>query len=519
MVKVVIMGAGIGGLAAAHELSKNQDYEIHIVERETIVGGQARSDVKPGVSLSENHTELCWHAISSGYVNFLQILSEVMDEEGIKAISHIRPLTRFIYAMDNKTHVETNNSFITRVDLINEGFKKLYGEPVPLVDQIKLKLFLLQAITICDERVSEFDNITWADYIADISPQVKRWILDSTSIYLGMDYKKISVAFVMQLIRHNALSPLVDSSHVFYSFDGPMNGVFLNVWKNYLERRGVVFHMSSRVVSLNRSACGYSIKSMRLMSNDAITEPVSEKELCADIFINAMGCESLAKLYPVEASEKFRKLSALGHQIQTQVLFYFPKPLLPHEQPTVLIMPDTPWFLMARIENTLWKSPFELLSVGIGIWDVKGELCGKVALECTRDELAQECWHQLQKSQHGLSIGAAMPRWDIWHSFYYDAGKREITTYEPKFSNNAGTLALRPTVKDNILNNLYHATAYTRTNMNVYNMESAAEAGIKAARSIQHIAEPSTMELSPLISFCRTVDSALLRLSNLFKFN
>lgn len=40
--KVIIIGAGIGGLTVAHELSK-YGYDITIYERNDIVGGLARS--------------------------------------------------------------------------------------------------------------------------------------------------------------------------------------------------------------------------------------------------------------------------------------------------------------------------------------------------------------------------------------------------------------------------------------------------------------------------------------------
>ncbi len=76
-----------------------------------------------------------------------------------------------------------------------------------------------------------------------------------------------------------------------------------------------------------------------------------------------------------------------------------------------------------------------------------------------------------------------MPEWSIWTSFY--DYKDSIHTYEPKFSNNIGTLKLRPDTNDKNFSNLYHATAYTKTTANIFNMESAVEAGVKAAAAIK----------------------------------
>ena len=46
--KVVVLGAGIGGMTVAHELahSKSKKYNIHVYERNDSVGGMARSSFK-----------------------------------------------------------------------------------------------------------------------------------------------------------------------------------------------------------------------------------------------------------------------------------------------------------------------------------------------------------------------------------------------------------------------------------------------------------------------------------------
>jgi hypothetical protein len=174
-----------------------------------------------------------------------------------------------------------------------------------------------------------------------------------------------------------------------------------------------------------------------------------------------------------------------SRQVQTQVLYYLNYRLQPiGSQPTILILPDTPWFLMVRIEGDLWETKCDYLSTGIGIWDVWG-YNGKKASECNRKEIAMECWDQIKKSKHNLKIPQFMPKWDIWHSFNYNTYTQKMDTWEPKFSNNVNTLKYRPNFKDDKIKNLYHANAYTKTDMNIYNMESGVEAGVKTAYLIQ----------------------------------
>lgn len=57
-------------------------------------------------------------------------------------------------------------------------------------------------------------------------------------------------------------------------------------------------------------------------------------------------------------------------------------------------------------------------------------------------------------------------------------------THEPKFSNNAGTAALRPGVRVDGVRNLYMCGAWTRSCVNNHSMEGAVETGNKAAAAV-----------------------------------
>ena len=51
---------------------------------------------------------------------------------------------------------------------------------------------------------------------------------------------------------------------------------------------------------------------------------------------------------------------------------------------------------------------------------------------------------------------------ELWYTYKYHNGL--MTTYEPKFSDNALTYQLEPRIHDkSILSNLYFATAYTKS--------------------------------------------------------
>lgn len=498
--KVYILGAGVGGLACAHELAKNSNYEINIYERNKEIGGQARSSV----SSEQKHSEYCWHAFSSGYRYFLNILDKVTDAKNVKLISHLKPLNKFIYAFNKKNYTEYGNSFITEINSVVNGFEKMYGYPIPFLDQLKLAQIFIRANTLCEKNLEKYDKIKWADYLGDVSPEVRRWVLDSTAIYLGMDYANLSTHFMFHLMRANNSTTLLDSTHVFYSLDGPMSEVLFDHWQTYLENKGVHFHLNRSVTSIDIE--NSIIHAFTVKCNDSEDEEHRIYLTKNDIIVNALSADQLAYLIPTTNNTL---LDLNSRQIQTQVLYYLPYRVQPiGTDPTIVILPDTPWFLMTRIEGDLWETETDYLSTGIGIWDTPG-ICGKPAIECTREELAIECWAQIYNSKHNLKLPITLPDWNIWNSFQYNNETKKMSTYEPKFSNNINTLIHRPNIKDKNIKNLYNATAYTKTNMNIFNMESGVEAGVKAALSIQGETIPEAKSDSPknwFFKFCQWVD-------------
>lgn len=483
--KVIIMGGGIGGLAAAHELAKFPDnFEVIVLEHNSHLGGQA---AELDGSSPKKHTALCWHAISSGYTHFLNIMDEIVDNNGIKVISYIKPLTKFIYAMDNSNHIEMDNSFVTNTNITQflKGYKKLYKEYPPFKDVVNILYLYLRANMICEEKLEYYDKFLWKDFIGKLSPKMKRWVLDSTSIYLGMDYNHLSTNVMLELMRKTQQNTQLDPQYVFYSFAGSMYNLLYKPWKSYLEDKGVTILLNHEVSKIYHIDGFNTISSIDVVNKN---KPVHvTKVITADTFVNAMDTKNIAKLYPIneEGTNDFTILHNISSQIQTQVLYYLPYRLQPiGTSPTVLIFPDSLWFLMIRIEGDIWETDnCDLLSCGIGIFDVHG-LNGKTASTCTREELAIECWNQICKSKHNLKLSQTLPKWDIWNSFDFNEETYKLDTYEPKFSNNVNTWHLRPDFNDKNIKNLYHATSYAKTFTNIYNMEGAAEAGFKTAKLI-----------------------------------
>lgn len=372
---------------------------------------------------------------------------------------------------------------------------------------------------MCEKRLNskKYDDMSWSDYVSNLSPELRRWAVDSTSIYLGMEYDEINAHLIMDLMRHNQSSPVLSNSYDFYSFNNSINMTWFDQWKEQLRENGVVFHMHN------------DIQEIVVDDNNAIKEIIvkdtwwnKKHVVSGDVFINGLSIENLGYLYPSTTPElklqhdDFNKLAERGHQIQTQILYRL-NSRINEDKNTVYILPDTPWFLMTRHEGSLWNlKDCDILSAGIGIWNKPG-LNGKCAINCSPEELAKECWEQMLKFDIPLPVN--MPEWDIWNNFEYSEEDEKIWTWEPKFSNNVGTLHIRPETKDKHIQNLYHATAYTHTSMNIFNMESAAEAGLKAAKTISNtdIIVNTSYKPNLFFKFIQWVDNLVLKISSSFQ--
>lgn len=474
------MGAGVGGLSCAHELIK-QGHNVYVFERNPEVGGQARSSYV-WEDDKKIHSEYCWHVVAQKYFNLWQLLKEIPFDDEKMVADNLKPITRYVYGREHTMseplderglNFLCSNSFLHYVSALSkmETLDKITAFDIWKMIQIWTLMF-----TSSIERLEEYDSILWLDFIDGMSDEAKKWIADAPSIYLGMEVERLSTHTMLKILRPVAQSAKLDTKFDFYSFNGPINDQWFDPWKRYLTSQGVHF-------------VDATIQDMKIVDGRIHSIIANNYIEVADVYVNALPIESLAKFVP-----KYEPLCDKTLQTQTQVLYYLDKKI--ESEPNILIYPDTVWCLMIRPEGALWDVPIpvgkDILSVGIGIWSRPGILHKKPAIECTREEIIEECWHQLQQSKNifeyikmedGTPFSSAkIVETNIWNSFQFKDGK--IQTWEPKFSNGVNSLKLRPLTTEYEIVNLYHATGYTRTEANLFNMESACEAGRRAADAI-----------------------------------
>jgi len=357
---------------------------------------------------------------------------------------------------------------------------------------------------------NKYDKILWKDYCKPLSAELYKWVADSPAIYLGMDIDKLSTYTMLNLITENND---YTNRKGFYSFNGPINEVFFNKWIEKLIENGVEIRRCSAVTSINMEQKVVTIKS-----------DLGEEEIQGDYIINSLPIEKFRDILnktsgyekyvdPICFKNYYNQMATLAdqsRQIQTQVLVYLDK-RLKCEKPTIIVLPDTEWFLMVRVEGYLWKNEIymntnilnsndekriikDILSIGIGIFSREGKYSKKAAIKCSIDEIKEECIAQLCKYEKlweklKFDDGSDFNRENIITSNIWKTFKTNesgiLTTREPKFSNNVYTLALRPQERMfKEVNFMLNATSYCDTETHIFNMESGIEAGMRAANEV-----------------------------------
>ena len=106
---------------------------------------------------------------------------------------------------------------------------------------------------------------------------------------------------------------------------------------------------------------------------------------------------------------------------------------------------DSPWQLIiepqGQIWNDHWESGGDIWSVGICDQRTPG-VFGKPAPYCTREEVSADVWQQIKTK---LNLSSEPYRSELWYSYQPKDGK--LSTWEPKFSCNAGSWKIRPDTK------------------------------------------------------------------------
>jgi uncharacterized protein with NAD-binding domain and iron-sulfur cluster len=503
--KVVVLGGGVAGLSAAHELVE-RGFDVEVYEALPIPGGKARSISVPGSGMLGPDGMRKDLPGEHGFRFFPRFYSHVTDT--MKRIPFGPDRTVFDNLVDT-TRVQLARFDRPPIDLICRSPRGLDDARVLLgdldliyqgeldVSHDEIAFFasrIWQILTSCRERrMDEYEKLGWWEFIgaAERSPGYQALLghgITRSLVAAKADLastKTIGDIFVQLLF--DIAEPGPSSDRVL---NGPTNDVWISPWLEYLRARGVRYHLDAPVTAIT---CAQGrIQDVTVCSGGA------SRKVASDYYVCALPVEDLVPLLTpslVAADPSLANLRRLEQATAWMVgiqIFLTEDVDLAHGH-TIYV--DSPWALTSISQAQFW-SGFDLsqygngrvkgiISVDISEWEQKG-LNGKTAKECNLQELIREVWGQLKRS---LNRGGAEVLKDEYFYHWFldsDVQLREgaaDTNEEPLLVNLVNTWALRPEAVTRIPN-LFLAADYVRTYTDLATMEAANEAARRAVNGI-----------------------------------
>jgi uncharacterized protein with NAD-binding domain and iron-sulfur cluster len=524
---VIVLGGGIGGLSAAHELSE-RGFSVRVFELRDVPGGKARSVVVPSTAPRQNVGAVHLGRLAAptrrdlpgehGFRFFPRFYKHVVDTmeripyRGSRSVAeNLVDTTGTVFARFGRRPLKlatTTPSSVPELFTLVSDLGSLLGPEhgIPPEEVAFFAERIWQILTSCSERrLNEYEKIGWWDFIG------AKQRSDAYQKFFGIGLTRSLVAAKAKVastrtigdiytqLAFNMAEPEISSDRVL---NGPTNDVWIDPWLTYLRGQGVEYHLNARVRSIEMDG--------GVVRGVMVEQDRSVREVTADYYVSALPIEVMATIVTdqvVRADPGLANIFPLSHNTEWMngIQFYLDDdaPIGRGHQ----IYLDSPWALTSVSQAQFWTdvdlSRFGdgnirgVISVDISDWETPG-LNGKPARECTRREIRDEVWDQLKRS---LNVQGAdvLEDEDLVH-WYLDLDIDPLlrTNAEPLFVNLIDTWRLRPRAVTAIPN-LFLAADYVQTFTDLATMEAANEA---ARRAVNGILEHSGSDAPP----CRLWD-------------
>ena len=514
--RVIVLGGGVAGMSAAHELIE-RGFEVVVLEWRDIAGGKARSipviDDGTGTSgheRADTGTKSIQHRLPGehGFRFFPGFYKHVIDTmrrtpsfDGRQASDHLMPTTRVGFTQYGKPTFLIPSIFPQKPADAGTLLRDILLTFSPVIDLTPDDLALFgarfwQILTSCEERrIGEYERVGWWDFIGaeGRSAAYQKFLAAGfTRSLVAAKARKASartVGDMFEQMMFTFLNPTEGATDRL--LDGPTNFVWIDPWLSYLESKGVRY---LRNIKIEQIFCD----KVRI-TGVGVRHGKRRTVFYGDHYVAALPLERIAPLVNHQmlyADPKLADLRVLAPNVEWMngLQFYLRRDLpIAHGH---VIHIDTEWALTSVSQVQFWRSmpPADfgdsdvrgVISVDVSDWDDPGSN-GRPAMQCTREEVMREVWKQLKRS---INFDRELLRDEDLHSWFLDPDIRASRAY-PRFLHNAepllvnliDTWKLRPDATTAIPN-LFLASDYVRTHTDLATMEGANEAARRAVNGL-----------------------------------
>ncbi|MFI9505713.1 FAD-dependent oxidoreductase [Nocardia sp. NPDC052566] len=504
--RVAVLGGGIAGLTAAHELSE-RGFDVTVYERRAL-GGKARSIPVPGTG-SGGRPDLPGEHGFRFFPGFYQHIPDTMrripfgdNPNGVWNNLVAVPEARFARGDGDDFRLPLRSGLRTATpDAFRETLAALCSTALkmPVAEGFYFADRLLVFNTSCDaRRFGQWEHTSWRDFVGGHQRSHEFRALLSrtlTSIMVAAKEDVASVRTIGTMGEQFLGNPMEigNDGGIDRVLNGPTNAVWIEPWVRRMRELGVKFVLGAQVR-------GLTVRDKRISGASIVDEHGAQRTVDADYFVVALSADQARTLWSPDVLAVRPELAAmerLTFDWMNGIQFYLRRPAEIARGHTAYI--DAPWSLTSITQNQLWTNKLtsfgdgsvqDCLSVDISDWNTPGKLYGKPAKECTPDEIAREVWAQM--AAHLDDRGDLLRDQDL-HSWFLDPGitwqgaqGRNANT-DPLLINTAGSWEARPE-PHGALENLFLAGDYVRTNVDLATMEGANESARAAVNALLDVA-------------------------------
>jgi uncharacterized protein with NAD-binding domain and iron-sulfur cluster len=512
---VIVIGGGVAGMSAAHELAVREEFDVVVYEPRSIAGGKARSMPAragtggrgplpgehgfrffPGFYRHVTHTmsRIPYQGQAAGVLDNLAAATEIQmaREEGRNEL--VTPAHFPVTTSDWRATLKFATDYATSVS-------------IPLVEQAEFIGLLSDLLSACKERrFEQYENQSWWEFSGAPrrSPAYRKFLADGlTRSLVAARAEEMSArtgGYILLQLLQDMAKPRGQVDRVL---KGPTSDMWIDPWLVELQRLGVDYRLSHRVESIRSS--GNRVTGIAGHELTEAGEPGTAVEDEADFYISAVPVEVLREQIEMDAlkqaSPALRALDRLVVRWMNGIMFYLRQDVpLVHGHSLYI---DSRWALTSISQRQFWPNVNlrglgdggvgGILSVDISDWDTSGgdAASGKAARNCTKDEVAAEVWAQLKAAlndRHEVLSDANLADWFLDPAIVHP-NPTEAMNLEPLLVNTAGSWAVRPEAELPEVENLFLASDYVRTFTDLATMEGANEAARRAVNAILDAAD------------------------------
>jgi uncharacterized protein with NAD-binding domain and iron-sulfur cluster len=495
--KVAILGGGIAGMTAAHELAE-RGFEVTVYERHPDPGGKARSVAVPKTGADGRRPLPGEHGFRffPGFYRHVPDTMKRIPYNGRTVLDNLVNTTETQIARVDKSELFLPARFpMTPHDLL-ESFQFVFTPDLGLVPE-DLRYYaerLLVLLTSCTERrFAEYENIPWWDFVdaENHSDAFQKFCADGiTRTCVACRANVMSTRTGGYILLQLLFSLATPGAQVDRVLNGPTNDVWINPWLDRLRQLGVDYHLQAEVKEI--SCDGKRVIGVTVEENG------QTNQVQADYYIAALPVEIMARLVDdrlKSADPRLGELSKLQTAWMSGIQFH-----LAHDVPLVhghTLYIDSEWALTSISQKQFWPGfPVDhfgngqvggILSVDISDWEANGR-GGKKAIDCAKgEEIMEEVWAQLKAhlNDQGTAVldDANRVDWFLDPDIVFPNPKKVPVNLEPLLINTIGSWQYRPEAKT-ALPNFFLAGDYVRTNTDLATMEGANESARHAVNAL-----------------------------------